>query len=182
MLTELDVVLHHLGQGFVSSGPYILETSDTSDTRADESVASHPSRHVRSKRSYKMKEVRGADQVGRFFVTRAIDADGKLSHFYSRICRRDVLVLKNSPLDVRRHFQGLKRFTLDQRLRLETPGYRVLDFEGNSLSGNELGRQKERILRCSLVTRYREYPSAEDLIVDDSGAPDAILQFLTKVS
>ena len=74
----------------------------TSDTSADESEASHPRRRVRSKRTFKMKKVWGADEVGRFFVTGATDAAGKPSHFYCWICRKDVSVLTHGPLEVLR--------------------------------------------------------------------------------
>ena len=78
---------------------------------------------------------------------------------------------------------GVKHFARDQRLRLETRGWRVLDFEGNPLSESELEWQKEHILRGPLVVPDREYPFTEDLIVDDeSGAPDATLPVLAKVS
>ena len=124
----------------------------------------------------------GADEVGRFFVTWATDAAGKPSNFYCRICRKDVSVLTHGPHEVLRHFQGVKDFTHDQRLRLETPGWRVLDFEGNPLTESDLERRRESILRGPSVIRDREYPFAEDLVVDDSGAPDAKLPVLTKVS
>ena len=76
----------------------------------------------------------------------------------------------------------MKHFARDQRLRLETPGWRVLDFEGNHLTESELERRRESILRGPLVIRDREYLFAEDLIEDDSGAPDAKLPVLAKVS
>ena len=72
--------------------------------------------------------------------------------------------------------------TRDQRLRLEAPGWRVLDFEGNPLTESELERRRESILRGPLVIRDREYAFAEDLLVDDSGVPDAMLPVLVKVS
>ena len=177
--TELDAVLQRLGHGFARLSPH---AADTSDTSADESEASHPRRCVRSKRTFKMKKVWGADEVGRFFVTGSTDAAGKPSHFYCRICRKDVSDLTHGPHEVLRHFQGVKHFARDQRLRLETPGWRVLDFEGNPLSESEMERRREFNLRGPLVNRDREYPFAEDLTVDDSGAPDATLPVLAKVS
>ena len=72
----------------------------------------------------------GADEVGRFSVTGATDAAGKPSNFYCHLCRKDVSVVTQGPHEVLRHFQGVKHFARDQRLRLETPGWRVLDFEG----------------------------------------------------
>ena len=124
----------------------------------------------------------GAEEVRRFFVTGATDAAGKTSHFYSRICRKDVSVLTHGPHEVLRHFQGVKQFARDQRLRLETPGWRVLDFNWNPLSEKELECHKERILPRPLVIRDRECLLTGDLIVDDSGAPDVTLPVLGKVS
>ena len=132
------------------------QVANMSDTSADESEASHPCRRVRSKRAYKMKKVWAADEVGRFFVTGATDAASKPSHFYCRICRKDGSVLTRGPHEVLRHFQGVKHFAHDQRLRLETPCWRVLDFEGNPLSESELERRKEFILRGPLFIRDRE--------------------------
>ena len=115
-------------------------------------------------------------------MTGATDAAGKPSHFYCRVCRKDVSVLTHGPHEILRHYQGVKHFARDQRLRLETPGWRVLDFEGNPLSENELERRREHILGGPLVVRDREYPFAEDLIIDESGSPDATLPVVTKVS
>ena len=108
--------------------------------------------------------------MGRFFVTGATNAAGKPSHFYCRICCKDALVLTHGPNEILRHFQRVKNFARDRRLRLETPGWQVLVFEGNLLSESELERQRQRILCGTLVILDREYPFAEDLIVNDSGA------------
>ena len=72
-------------------------------------------------------------------------------------------------------------FPRDQRLTLETPGWRLLDFEGNAFSENELDRQRELILRCPLVILDGEYPFAKDLIGDSSETTDATLPVLAKV-
>ena len=176
--TELDAVLPLLGQSAAPSGPHVANRSDNS---ADESEASHLRRSVRSRRTYKIKKVWGADEVGRFFITGATDAAGKPSLFFCGICRKDVSVLKHGAHEVLRHFQGVKRFAHDQRLRLETPGWWVLDFEGNSLSENGLERQREGVLRGALLIRDQEYLLTENLIVDDSGAPDAMLPVFAKV-
>ena len=77
---------------------------------------------------------------------------------------------------------GVKHFARDQQLRLKTSGWRVLDFEGSPLSESEMERRKEHILRGPVVVRDREYHFAEDLIVDESGAPDATLPVVAKVS
>ena len=74
--------------------------------------------------------------------------------------------------EILRHYQGTKHFPRDQRLRLETPGWRVLDFEGNVMNDEEVARQRDRILKGAQVVRDREYPFAEDLIADSSGTVD----------
>ena len=142
-----------MGQSATPSGPHVVDRSDTS---ANESEASHPRRSVRSKCTYKMKNAWRADEVGRFFVTGATDAAGKPSHFFCRICRKDFSLLTHGPHEVLRHFQGVKHFARDQRLRLETPGWRVPDFEGNPYSESELERRRELILRSPLVIPDRE--------------------------
>ena len=129
-----------------------------------------------------MKKLWGANEVGQFFVTGATNAAGKPSHFYCRVCRKDVSVLTHGAHEILRHYQGVKHFARDQRLRLETPGWRVLDLEGDPLSETELERRREQILRGLLVVRDREYPFAEDLIIDESGAPDTTLPVVAKVS
>ena len=58
----------------------------------------------------------------------------------------------------------------------------MLDFEGNLLSESDLERRREHILRGPLVVRDREYHFAEDLIIDESEAPDATLPVVSKVS
>ena len=104
MFTELDAVLQQLGQSAAHPGPHV---ADTSDSRADESEASHSRRRVRSKRTFKMKKVWGANEVGQFFVTGATDAAGKPSLFYCRVCRKDVSVLTHGPHEILPHYQGL---------------------------------------------------------------------------
>ena len=68
--------------------------------------------------------------------------------------------------EVSRHFQGSRHFARDQRLRLKTPRWRVLDFHGNPISEDELKRQRAKIRKGPLVVRDREHPFAEDLITD----------------
>ena len=84
--------------------------------------------------------------------------------------------------EVLRLFQGSLHFARDQRLRLENPGWRVLDFHGNPLIEDELERQKGKIRKVPLVVRDREHPFAEDLITDEAGVVDPRLPVLTKVS
>ena len=122
LFIELDAVLQQLGQSAARPGPHVADTSDLS---ADESEASHSRRRVRSKLRFKMKRRWGANEVGQFFVTGATDAAGKPSQFYCRVCRKDVSVLTHGFHEILRHYQGVKHFARDQRLRLETPGWRV---------------------------------------------------------
>ena len=77
---------------------------------------------------------------------------------------------------------GDETFPRDQRLRLETPGWRVLDFEGNVMRDEEVARHRDRILTGPQVVRDRDYPFSEDLIADSSGTVDASLPVLAKVS
>ena len=91
-------------------------------------------------------------------------------------------MLTQSSSEVLRHFQWIRHFAGDQRLRLETPGWRVLGFDGKRLTEDELERQREKILRAPLVVRDREYPNCEGLIPDASGNTDPQLPVLAKVS
>ena len=129
-----------------------------------------------------MKKVYAATELGRFLVTGPSDAANMPGQFYSRVCRKNVSVLTHGHHEVLRIFQGSRHFARDQRLSLETPGWRVLDFQGNPLSEDELERQKEKIRKCPLVVRDREHPFAEDLIIDEAGVVDPQLPVLTKVS
>ena len=84
--------------------------------------------------------------------------------------------------EILRHFQGSKHFPHDQRLRLETPGCDVFDYEGNVMSPAEVKRQGEKIMRAPLVVRDRKYPFSEDVIVDETGAVDTNHGGMAKVS
>ena len=84
--------------------------------------------------------------------------------------------------EILRHYQGTKQFPRHQCLRMETPGWRVLDFEGNHMRGEEVDWQREVILRAPQVAKDREYPFSENLIVDSSGSVDVSLPVLAKVS
>ena len=61
-------------------------------------------------------------------------------------------VLTHGHHEVLRHLLGSRHFSRDQRLRLETPGWRVLDFQGNPLSEDKLERQREKIKGFSSST------------------------------
>ena len=128
-----------------------------------------------------MKKVYAATELGRFFVTGPSDAADMPSHFYCRLCRKNVSVLTHGHHEVLRHFQGRRHFARDQRLRLDTPGWRVKDFQGNPLTEDELERQKDKIQKGPLVVRDRERPFAENLICDEAGVVDSQLPVLMKV-
>ena len=153
-----------------------------SETSGDETDTSEDHRKFLSKKTFPMKKVYAATELGRFFVKGLSDAANMPSHCYCRVCRKNVSVLTHGHHEVLRHFQGSRHFARDQRLRLETPGWRVLDFHGNPLGEDKLERLKEEIRKGPLVQRDREHPFAEDLITDESGVVDPRLPFLTKVS
>ena len=178
MLAQLNEALDRLKQGPPQS-PQRIETSDTS---GDETDASKGRRKILSKKTFRKKKVYATTELGRFLVTRPSEAANMPSHFYCRLCRKNVSVLTHGHHEVLRHFQGSRHFARDQRLRLETPGWRVLDFHGNPLSEDELERQREKIRTGPLVVRDREHPFAEDLISDEAGIVDPQLPVLTKVS
>ena len=135
LFIEIDVVLQYLGQSGARPGRHFADMRDSS---ADESEARHSHRRVWHIQD---EEGVGANEVGRFFVTGATDAAGKPSHFYCWVCRKHVSVLTHGPHGILRHYQGVKHFARDQRLRLEAPGWRVLDSEGNPLSESVLERR-----------------------------------------
>ena len=177
-LAELNEVLDRLKQRPSQSSQRV----ETSDTSGDETDASQGRRKVLSKKTFRMKKVYAATELGRFFVTGPSDAANMPSHFYCQLCRKNVSVLTYGHHEVLRHFQGRRHFARDQRLRLETPGWRVLDFQGNPLTEIELERQREKIQKGPLVVPDRENPFAEDLMSDEAGVVDPQLPVLTKVS
>ena len=123
-----------------------------------------------------------ARELGRFFVRGPSDAAQKPSPFYSRMCRKNISVLTHGDHEVLQHFQGSRYFARDQRLRLQTPGWRVLDFHENLLSQAELERQKGNMRMGPLVMRDCEHPFAEDLITNQAGVVDPQLPVLTNAS
>ena len=108
----------------------------------------------------------------------------KPGRFYCRVCRKDVdeFVVTHSQHEILRHFQGGKHFARDQQLRLETPGWRVIDFECNISPEVDVEWQLARILRVFLAVSYREDPPAGDILVDGSSATDWSLPMLAQVS
>ena len=179
LFAELDEVLEKLNQG-PSIPQQQQHVTDTTDTSGEDTDIEQPRRRVRSRRTFKMKKGYAVGELAQFFVTGPTDAVNKLSEFYCRLCRKDVSVLTHGGYEIIRHFQGHRHFARDQRLRLETPGWRVLDFDGNPLPEDELERQREKIMLAPLVVRDREYPFREDLIPDASGNMDPQLPMLAK--
>ena len=178
MLTELNEVLDRLKQG-PSQSPQRVETSETS---GDETDTSRGRRKISSKKTFRMKNVYAATEIGRFFVTGPSDTAIMPSQFYCRVFRKKVSVLTHGHHEMLRNFQDSRHFARDQRWRLETPGWRVLDFDGNSLGEDELEHQREKVRKSPLVVRDREHPFAEDLITDEAVVADPQLPVVTKVS
>ena len=182
LFTGLDDVLSRLEQVEQRPSRVIPRLGNTTDTSADKSDIGEPRRRLRSKKTYKMKRAWGTSDVGRFFVTAPTDVVTKPSHVYCRNCRKAVSVLTHGHREILRHLQGSKHFPRDQRLRLETPSWEVLDYEANIMSAAEVERQREKILRAPLVVRDRQYPFSEDVIVDKTGVVDPNLGVMAKVS
>ena len=177
-MAKLTEVLDGLKHG-PSLCPQKVETSDTS---GDETDASWGRRKISSKKTFRMKKVSAATKLGRLFVTGPSDAANKPSHFCCRVCRKNVSVLTHGHQEVLRHFQGSCQFARDQRLRLEIPGWRALDFHGNPLSEDKMERQRKKIKKGPLVVRDREHRFAEDLITVEASVLDPQFPVLTKVS
>ena len=129
-----------------------------------------------------MNKVYAATELGRFFVTRPSDAANMTSHFYCRVCWKNVSVLTHGHHQMLWHFQGSLHFARDQHFRPETPGWLVLVFHGNPLTEDDLERQMGKINKGPFVVRDREHPFAEDLITDEAGVVDPQLPVLIKVS
>ena len=178
MLTELNIVLDRPKQK-ASQSPQRIETSDTSDNETDASDGRHQNL---SKKTFRMKKMYGTTELGRFFVTGPTDAVKYSSLFFCRVNQKDVLVLSHGHLEVLRHFQGTRHFARDQRLRLETPVWRVLDFHGNPFCEDKPERQKRKIKKRPLVVRDCKHPFAGYFIVDEAGVVDTHMTLLTKVS
>ena len=182
LFTGLDDVLRRLEQVEQKLSRALPRLGDTTSTSGDESDIGEPRRRLCSKKTYKMRRAWRTIDVGRFFLTGPTDIATKPSRFYCRICRKDVSVLIHGHHEILRHFQGSKQFPRDQRLRLETPGWEVVDYEGNTMKPAEIEHQREKIMRASLVVRDREYPFSEDVIVDETGAVETSLGVMAKVS
>ena len=181
LLSELGEVLDKLNQG-PSFSHQQQRVPDATETSGEDTDVEQPRRRVRSKRTIKMKKGYGVGELAQFFDTGPTVGANKLSKFFFRVCRKDVSVLTHGGYAIIRHFQGHRHFARDQRLRLETPGCRVLDFDGNPLPADELEKHREKIMLAPFVFQDGEYPFREDLIPDASGNVDPQLPMLAKVS
>ena len=90
-------------------------------------------------------------------------------------------MLTHGEYEIVRHFQIDRFFPRDQRLRLKTPGWRVLDFDPNPLSDAEPGLQLEKTLIPPLVKWDCQRVFSEKLSADQSGPVDTNLPMLTRV-
>ena len=131
----------------------VLRLGGTSNTSVYDTDMKEPRRRARSRRIYKMGNVWGQALLVGFFVTGHTDVATKPGHFYCRICRKHVFVPIHGHHEILPHFQGSKLFSRDQRLRLETPGWEVLDYGGKAMDPAEVERQRETIMRAPLVER-----------------------------
>ena len=177
--SELDDLFDKQKQGPSVSQFFGAATTDISEEETD---AGQPQKRVLSKRTFKMKNSYATDELARFFVTRRTDASNILSEFFCRVCRKDVSVLTLGSSEILRLFRGIRHVAGNQLLCLETLGWRVFDYNSNSLIGDELEKQRDKSLRPPLVVRDREYPVREDLIPDASRNVDPQLPLLAKVS
>ena len=57
-------------------------------------------------------------------------------------------MLTHGSSEILRPFQGIRFFARDQRLRFDTPGWRVLPFDGKLLTKEEPERHRDKILRA----------------------------------
>ena len=67
-------------------------------------------------------------------------------------------------------------------MRLDPPGWRVVNSTGNPRPNYEVERQRARIMWTPLVRRDREHRFCEYLVTDDAGVVDPQLPILAKVS
>ena len=181
LFSELDEVLDKVKKG-VSMSDQQQRVSDTTNTCGEDTDVDQPRRGVRSRRYFKLKKAYTVGQLAQFFVTGPTDAASKLSEFYCKVSQKDVSVLTNGAYEINKRFQGHRHSARDQRLRLETPGWRVLDFYCNPLPVGELERQREKIMFAPLAAWDRKYSFREDLIPDAFGNVDPQLPMLAKVS
>ena len=176
MLTQLNGILDTLAQGPSFSPQRPPVTSKTSGGESDNSR----SRRKHLKKMFKMQTSYREYGLGKFFVTGPTDAATESCHFCCRICRKNLSVLNHGHPEVLRIFKGARHFLRDQRLRLQTLGWRILDYQIKSLTEDELDQEKHKIRKCLSIILDHEHPFKASLIVDDGGVTKPNLLLLTK--
>ena len=86
---------------------------DTPDTSGENTDVEQPRRQVRSGGAIKMKKEYAVGDLSQFFVTGPTDAANKMSKFYYRVYRKDVLVPTRGGYEILLHFQGHRSFACD---------------------------------------------------------------------
>ena len=185
LLTELNEVmdqltLHQAPLAVASSRQ--IETTDTSGEDTAGETPHAPERPRRSKKAFKLKRSHAMCEMGSFFVTGSTDAASKPSHFYCPVCKKDISISAKGSYEILRHYQGSRHYPHDRRMRLTTPGWRVLDFFGNPLSESDLALVRDEILKAPLHQLGQEFPFPEDLILDSEGRVNTKMPLLAKVS
>ena len=178
MLTKLNEVLDKLNRGLLHIWEGVVETSDKS---GDEAHKSRGLCKLLSKKTSRMKKVYGASEPGIFFVNRPRDAANKPSHFFFRVCRKDVSVFHHLHHESVRDFQMARHFSRYQCLRFDLPGWRVSDFHGNPLNITKLEPWKSNFNKSFLVLWDREHPFSEDPVVDGAAVAEPRLPMLARV-
>ena len=178
-LTKLNEILDLIGQG-PSLSPQ--RTPGTSDPRGEKSDNRRSIRQDSSKKTFRRKKSYGVDVFGNFFVTVQTDVANQPNHLYCRICKKNFSVLNHSHYEILRHSQENRNFPIHQKLRFETAGWKILDFEGEPKTEEELQQQKDKIRRGPLFVWDREHPFTEDLIIDEAWKFDPNLSPLRKVT
>ena len=70
---------------------------------------------------------------------------------------------------------------MDERVRLKTPGWKILDFGGNPMADEEIERPGAKIMCTPLVRLDREYLFRDDLVSNESGVEDPQLPIVARV-
>ena len=104
LLSGLDDVLSWLEQLEQRPSRAVPRLTDTSDTSGVDCDMGEPRRRRPSKKTYKKKKTLEASNVGQFFGTGSTKIATKPSHFYRRICRKDVSLLTHGHHEILRFF------------------------------------------------------------------------------
>ena len=96
LLTEMNEMLNRLKRG----PSQYLKRVETSKSSGDETDSSKGRRNVLSKRTFRMKKVYAATELGWFLVTGPSDAANMPSPFYCLVCGKNVSVLTHGHHDI----------------------------------------------------------------------------------